>query len=97
MTTMAQDASADRQIPPADLSVQSDHDFGLDDAATSGSAHDLPYVQPSSYLRPRRLSPPVASNQFQRVIDREEQQGLVGFLPSSTSLLLVFVSSVSTC
>ncbi|KAH8427234.1 AMP-activated serine/threonine-protein kinase regulatory subunit [Aspergillus melleus] len=35
------------------------------------------FVQPSSYLRPRGLSHPMAPAQPERAIDREERQGLV--------------------
>lgn len=51
--------------------------------------HEGGFVQPSSYLRPRGLSHPMAPVQPERAIDREERQGLVS-VPLLSSCLLVF-------
>lgn len=50
------------------------------DRTALARSHEGPFVQPSSYLRPRGLSHPMASAasaQSERAIDREERQGLV--------------------
>ncbi|GFF90891.1 Snf1 protein kinase complex subunit Snf4, putative [Aspergillus lentulus] len=38
--------------------------------------HEGPFVQPSSYLRPRGLSHPMRPSEPERAIDREEREGL---------------------
>ncbi|RHZ55077.1 hypothetical protein CDV55_100660 [Aspergillus turcosus] len=38
--------------------------------------HEAPFVQPSSYLRPRGLSHPMRPAEPERAIDREEREGL---------------------
>jgi len=52
-----------------------------DDGTVWDRGHEGPIVQPSSYLRPRGLSHPMAfataGALSERAIDREERQGLV--------------------
>ncbi|KAH3425707.1 hypothetical protein KXW09_004224 [Aspergillus fumigatus] len=43
---------------------------------TIAHGHEGPFVQPSSYLRPRGLSHPMRSSEPERAIDREEREGL---------------------
>lgn len=50
-------------------------------------------MQPSSYLRPRGLSHPMAPVQPERAIDREERQGLVS-VPLFSLLFFVFFLAV---
>lgn len=62
-----------------------------DDRIPSG--HEGPFVQPSSYLRQRGLSHPMApaaTALSERAIDREERQGLVSL--SFPLWLLLFVA-----
>lgn len=59
------------------------------DDRTAKNRHEDAFVQPSSYLRPRGLSHPMASAAAaalsERAIDHEERQGLVS---SSSSVVL---------
>lgn len=64
-----------------------------DDGTAWVRGHEGPIVQPSSYLRPRGLSHPMAfataGALSERAIDREERQGLV-------SVFVVVVALVSS-
>ncbi|TQB75353.1 AMP-activated serine/threonine-protein kinase regulatory subunit [Monascus purpureus] len=70
---MAQDASHQTPTADRDSSLQSDCN-AIRDARPAG--HEAHFVQPSSYLRPTRLSHPMTPARPERAIDRDEQQGL---------------------
>ncbi|EER25065.1 AMP-activated serine/threonine-protein kinase regulatory subunit [Coccidioides posadasii str. Silveira] len=93
--------------PHATASTKSSHpasNLGSSPYGTSRSGHEAGFVQPSSYLRPRAASRPIAP--VERPVDREERQALWhirDFLKSHTSYdvlplsfrLIVFDTSLS--
>ncbi|EAW13152.1 AMP-activated serine/threonine-protein kinase regulatory subunit SNF4 [Aspergillus clavatus NRRL 1] len=104
-TTTANDTTTSTAVP-----VTSSTNTTIPFASTTDPnlfhGHEGPFVQPSSYLRPRGLSHPMPPAQPERAIDREEREGLCAirnFLKVRTSYdvlplsfrLIIFDTSLS--